>query len=153
MYCYWEYILNFNLTTVNGRMCFLLLVTGFIFLHLPLRAQVVTQDSARKDFTIHRLTVGRSGQSGGLTDAWLGDDKFRHVIGSLMSTVLLTQLGDRGATWDMRKAKVVAAGTTFSFGFVKEIYDRGKPGNHFCWKDLTADALGILLGLLILDIN
>jgi uncharacterized protein YfiM (DUF2279 family) len=40
-----------------------------------------------------------------------------------------------------------------SLGFVKELYDRRKPGNHFCWKDLAADAAGVLIGLIISGIK
>lgn len=28
----------------------------------------------------------------------------------------------------------------------KELYDQQQPNNHFCWKDVVADAIGIALG-------
>lgn len=31
----------------------------------------------------------------------------------------------------------------------KEIWDQHKPNNHFCWKDLVADAVGIAVGTII----
>ena len=86
-------------------------------------------------------------------DVWYGDDKIRHVVGSLFSTTLLTQIAARDRGWNKNKAEIFAIGTTLSFGFVKELYDQRKPGNHFCWKDLTADAVGILLGLVVLGIE
>jgi hypothetical protein len=31
----------------------------------------------------------------------------------------------------------------------KEIYDSKLQGNHFCWKDIVADVIGIILGSII----
>lgn len=28
----------------------------------------------------------------------------------------------------------------------KELYDQQQPNNHFCWKDIVADAVGVALG-------
>jgi uncharacterized protein YfiM (DUF2279 family) len=86
-------------------------------------------------------------------DLWYGDDKIRHVLSSFISTTLLTQAGNRGIEWEKQDAKIFAAGTTMSLGFVKELYDRRKQGNHFCWKDLAADAAGVLIGLVISGIK
>lgn len=36
----------------------------------------------------------------------------------------------------------------FMIGIVKEIIDSKQVGNHFCYKDLIADALGCTLGAL-----
>ncbi|MCQ2232046.1 MAG: hypothetical protein MJZ30_09395 [Paludibacteraceae bacterium] len=30
--------------------------------------------------------------------------------------------------------------------FAKEVYDSRQSGNHWCWKDLLADTIGILVG-------
>lgn len=32
----------------------------------------------------------------------------------------------------------------------KELYDMEKPDNHFCWKDIVADAVGVALGSAVL---
>jgi uncharacterized protein YfiM (DUF2279 family) len=71
----------------------------------------------------------------------------------MISTSLLTQSGQRAINWNEQKAKIIGAGTTFSLGLVKEVYDSRKTGNHFCWKDLAADTAGILLGLVISGIK
>ena len=34
----------------------------------------------------------------------------------------------------------------------KEIWDMSKPNNHFCAKDLVADAVGIALGTIIFSL-
>lgn len=31
----------------------------------------------------------------------------------------------------------------------KELYDMGKEGNHFCWKDMVADIAGIAVGSVV----
>lgn len=31
----------------------------------------------------------------------------------------------------------------------KEIYDSKQQGNHFCWKDIAADGIGIILGSIV----
>jgi uncharacterized protein YfiM (DUF2279 family) len=31
----------------------------------------------------------------------------------------------------------------------KEIHDSKQQGNHFCWKDIVADGIGIILGSII----
>lgn len=43
----------------------------------------------------------------------------------------------------------LAVFVTMGVGFMKEVYDRGKKGNHFCWWDLLADAVGCAVGALV----
>lgn len=31
----------------------------------------------------------------------------------------------------------------------KELYDMQQPNNHFCWKDVVADAVGVVLGSVV----
>jgi uncharacterized protein YfiM (DUF2279 family) len=31
----------------------------------------------------------------------------------------------------------------------KELYDQQQPYNHFCWKDVVADAVGIVIGTMV----
>lgn len=35
---------------------------------------------------------------------------------------------------------------TLTVGIFKELYDMTREGNHFCWKDLAADAVGAAIG-------
>jgi uncharacterized protein YfiM (DUF2279 family) len=140
--------LNFKLFGLSGLI--LLLVQIIPFCTVPVHAQ----DSTRQEVLIHFQTLNRPARSPEHSaDFWYADDKFRHLLGSFFSTTLLAQLSGRDSGWNKREAKIFAAGTTISLGFVKELYDRKRPGNHFCWKDLAANAGGVLLGLIILGIK
>jgi uncharacterized protein YfiM (DUF2279 family) len=45
----------------------------------------------------------------------------------------------------------LAGGATFSLGIAKEFYDKSRSENHFSWKDLLADVVGIGAGFIILN--
>ena len=32
---------------------------------------------------------------------------------------------------------------------IKEVYDHHQPNNHWCWKDILADAVGVVLGTVV----
>jgi uncharacterized protein YfiM (DUF2279 family) len=116
-------------------------------------ASAYAQDSTRQEVIVHLQTSVRPVPILHNADLWYGDDKIRHVLGSFISTTLLTQVGNHSLEWKNQDTKIFAAGTTMSLGFVKELYDRRRPGNHFCWKDLAADAAGVILGLVISGIK
>lgn len=63
-------------------------------------------------------------------DKWTGEDKKKHFLVSLVLATLFPL------------AAVLA-----SIG--KELFDKMSNGNHWCWKDLAADAAGIVLGTTI----
>lgn len=60
-------------------------------------------------------------------DNWKGRDKILHFSVCFLTAIVHPLL-----------AICVALG--------KEVYDVHKKGNHFCWKDLVWDFLGVLLG-------
>lgn len=81
-------------------------------------------------------------------------DKVLHFIVSLILAILASTVianaiynlmpdnpGARTAT-----AYGAALFVTLAIGVWKESRDRRQAGNHFCWKDLAADAVGALLG-------
>ncbi len=129
------------------------LITMVLQITLFCSAPVCAQDSTRQEVILQLQTSNQSVQADYNTDSWYADDKIRHLVGSLVSTTLLTQVSSHNTEWSKREAKIFAVGTTMSLGFVKELYDRRKPGNHFCWKDLAADTVGVILGLVILGIK
>ena len=63
-------------------------------------------------------------------DLWKGLDKKKHFFVCLILSILSPIL-----------AIIAAVG--------KEIYDSKQKGNHFCWKDIVADLVGIIIGSLI----
>ena len=62
-------------------------------------------------------------------DLWKGLDKKKHFFVCLILSILSPIL-----------AIIAAVG--------KEIYDSKQKGNHFCWKDIVADLVGIIIGSL-----
>lgn len=81
-------------------------------------------------------------------------DKFLHFVFSLfMAIVLSTILAN--ATYQLAPqfpgvraicAWVLTFEATLAVGVWKELRDRKQSGNHFCWRDLIADALGAFVG-------
>ena len=63
-------------------------------------------------------------------DLWKGLDKKKHFYVGLILSIICPILA------------IIA-----SIG--KEIYDSKQQGNHFCWKDIVADGIGIILGSII----
>lgn len=63
-------------------------------------------------------------------DLWKGLDKKKHFFVCLILSIITPIL-----------AIIVAVG--------KEIYDSKQSKNHFCWKDIVADIIGIILGSII----
>ena len=81
-------------------------------------------------------------------------DKVLHFIVSLILAILASTFianaiynlmpdnpGARTAT-----AYGAALFVTLAIGVCKELGDRKQAGNHFCWYDLAADAIGAVLG-------
>ena len=91
-------------------------------------------------------------QGGTYSDQWLGDDKFKHFTASAF---IGTTTGIELQRFHSSQQDAVAVGvlTSFSVGLAKEIYDGAKPDNHFCYKDLTWDLLGIGLSVILLNRN
>ena len=83
-------------------------------------------------------------------DSWIAQDKFHHFI----TSALLVCAGSAGShSLDQPKSESLVWGIGFSLslGLAKEISDMKKPDNHFCWKDLTADILGVAFGIWIME--
>lgn len=67
---------------------------------------------------------------GKCNDTWQGDDKIKHFVvcfGIAIINPLISLLAAIG----------------------KEIYDVIHPNNHFCWKDVLFDIVGIICGTVI----
>jgi len=79
-------------------------------------------------------------------DRWLARDKALHAGGSFALTLSTHLALTEGAGATEAEALPLAAGTALFLGVMKEVsdsYRSRRPG--FSWRDLTADAVGVLL--------
>ena len=82
-------------------------------------------------------------------DSWFGIDKIKHFfISAFIESVSYSAL--QAANAKRRPAMAGAIGVSASFGVARELHDRRTPGNHFSYRDLTWDALGIGAGAAML---
>jgi len=92
-------------------------------------------------------------KTSGRQDLWFSPDKGYHVLGSMIGTTLVGQISIKHFNNSMKKSQLIAAGTTITIGFAKEIYDSERPDNYFSWKDLAADGVGIIIGIILLGLH
>jgi len=88
-----------------------------------------------------------------ISDSWFGLDKGQHFTGSLIGTILLSQVNNRHFNINKSNSKAISVGIIFSFGITKELFDSRKEKNIFSWKDLVANIAGIVSGIAILGIR
>lgn len=82
-------------------------------------------------------------------DLWFGRDKGLHLAGSFILSGFTSQALKRFSKSGSDAGITIGISFTFSLGMAKEIYDGQKSNNIFSYKDLTADALGVLIGFLV----
>jgi putative lipoprotein len=82
-------------------------------------------------------------------DTWFGIDKIKHFfISAFIESVSYSAL--QAAHVNRRPALAGAIGVSAAFGVGRELHDKRTPGNHFSYKDLTWDAVGIGAGAALL---
>ena len=82
-------------------------------------------------------------------DSWFGIDKIKHFfISAFIESVSYSAL--QAAKVDRRPALAGAIGVSAALGVARELHDKRTPGNHFSYRDLTWDALGIGAGAVML---
>jgi len=82
-------------------------------------------------------------------DSWFGIDKIKHFfISAFIESVSYSAL--QAARVDRRPAMAGAIGVSAAFGIARELHDKRTPGNHFSYRDLTWDAVGITAGAVML---
>lgn len=84
-------------------------------------------------------------------DKWLGADKGLHVLGSAICTIGVTKCLQRFADTGKRSSLLFGCGITFSLGVTKEFRDVTVAKNHFSYKDLIADIIGVMIGGVIVS--
>ena len=78
-------------------------------------------------------------------DPWFSEDKFYHLTASAALSTLSYHLYTHYNNDDEPRAKFYSISATACIGICKEIYDKKKK-NHFSWKDLFWDGIGLALG-------
>ncbi|HSH44285.1 MAG TPA: hypothetical protein VK966_00380 [Longimicrobiales bacterium] len=81
-------------------------------------------------------------------DAWLGEDKARHMGMSFAATLFLYGAGR--AALDHEAALPVAAAGSALAGVGKEVAD-ARRGGRFSLRDLAWDAVGVGIGILLAE--
>ena len=81
-------------------------------------------------------------------DPWFSEDKFYHLAASAAISSISYHLYSHYNDNDVTRAKLYSISATACIGICKEIYDKKKK-NHFSWKDLFWDGIGITLGYLL----
>lgn len=84
-------------------------------------------------------------------DNFFGPDKAKHFLVSMILTVFLYKTSEVNLNLNDSESRILAGGFTLTLGISKEIWDKSKPENHFSWKDLATDILGICTGLMIIN--
>ena len=83
-------------------------------------------------------------------DSWFAIDKVKHFfMSAFIESVSYSSL--QAAHANHRSAMAGAIGVTAAFGVGKEIHDYRNPNNHFSIKDLSWDAIGAGVGLVLLS--
>jgi len=85
-----------------------------------------------------------------LSDPWLGRDKMHHFLTSalLSSTGYYFFRDEHG--FSNHASQRGGIGFSLSLGLLKEIRDGFQPDNAFSVKDLVADMLGTMVGILLI---
>jgi uncharacterized protein YfiM (DUF2279 family) len=73
-------------------------------------------------------------------------DKFWHFSASFVSVGAAYHFGEDRVRLSEPLSTGIALGGTLTLGITKEFYDLAGPSRHFSWKDLVADAAGIVVG-------
>lgn len=84
-------------------------------------------------------------------DDWFGRDKAKHLLASMLLTGAIAYYCQHHQEWSYENSAMLGMGLTFSLGIAKEIRDGQEPNRTFSWKDITADVIGIGLGVVLLS--
>jgi uncharacterized protein YfiM (DUF2279 family) len=78
-------------------------------------------------------------------------DKAKHLVGSMIGTVLIYELSNVHLDIESRESKTISVGIMLSFGVGKEFWDKKRKSTGFSWTDLLADGAGIAFGLILVN--
>ncbi len=84
-------------------------------------------------------------------DAWNGIDKLKHYSVSLILTTSVYYYVKKPLDFSNKSSIIVSVPFSFMVGLGKEFIDRREVGNHFSFKDLLVDIMGIASGWVIVN--
>lgn len=79
----------------------------------------------------------------------IAKDKILHFTACMLATILLAATAWL-VTTSLREGCYIGVAFAAGLAMGKEFGDKQAAGNHWCWWDLLADALGIAAGVLVL---
>jgi uncharacterized protein YfiM (DUF2279 family) len=82
-------------------------------------------------------------------DEWISQDKLLHLLTSSYMVGFSYRAYHDGFDNPPGNSRVFAVSVTALSGIGKEIYDLKRPERTASWKDIAADAAGIVLGVLV----
>ena len=85
-----------------------------------------------------------------IVDPWFGFDKVQHFTFSFLWTLSSQYVIETKMEIHNNRTIYYSAGSAFSIGLLKEFHDKDKPGGFFSKRDLIADGLGIICGVIII---
>lgn len=101
----------------------------------------------------HAPAVDRPIAGPARADEWIARDKALHLGASFLLTLSGQYVLVDKAGLPNGDALPVSAGTALALGLVKEVADARRPRDpHFCWRDLAADAAGVLLAAAVVGL-
>lgn len=83
-------------------------------------------------------------------DRWLGSDKARHAIASMLICGTAGWLIHNRLDRPKQNSRLAGAVFSMSLGVFKEVIDHRSVHNRFSWRDIAADILGVVAGGLLL---
>lgn len=121
----------------------------FIFILFSLMfAQRTTELSQEATATTFEIMPEMLASLQKTNDPWFSEDKFYHLTASALIPVFSYHVYNHLTDADENKVKLYSLSATAFIGIGKEIYDKKKK-NHFSWKDLFWDGVGIVIGYIV----
>jgi len=79
-------------------------------------------------------------------DSFFGEDKAKHFLVSACMSGMLSYALAQNRNLKVAKPLAVGCSITIGMGILKEFRDMREKDNHFCFKDLLWDAIGVSAG-------
>lgn len=127
-------------------------ILPFLIISFILGKEIIAGDFLSLHRT--RLFVVQFNQNDSISyhsEPFLKTDKAKHFIISIMSTAFIHQLCNKNLDINSNDSKVIAGSITIGLGVLKESWDKYRKKREFSWKDLIADAAGIVVGFILIN--